>query len=159
MAQIITIINFKGGVGKTTCSVEVSAALAKHYGRRTLLVDLDPQAALTAGAGISVPHLTVSVYQALLDERIDPLSIIQSTSSCEPSTVALTPRRRNHLYRSRRSEICVLDCFKSSLVNAIRSSPPFPLCHCLADTGDAVAIFRGREGRIGPDFHPRIDEM
>ena len=47
MAQIITIINFKGGVGKTTCSVEVSAALAKHYGRRTLLVDLDPQASAT----------------------------------------------------------------------------------------------------------------
>jgi len=47
MAQIITIINFKGGVGKTTCSIEISAALAKHYGRRTLLVDLDPQASAT----------------------------------------------------------------------------------------------------------------
>ena len=47
MAQIITIINFKGGVGKTTTSVELSAALAKHYGRRTLLVDLDPQASAT----------------------------------------------------------------------------------------------------------------
>ncbi len=47
MGQIITIINFKGGVGKTTCAVELSAALAKHYGRRTLLVDLDPQASAT----------------------------------------------------------------------------------------------------------------
>ena len=47
MAQIITIINFKGGVGKTTCSVEISAALAKHHGRKTLLVDLDPQASAT----------------------------------------------------------------------------------------------------------------
>ncbi len=47
MAQIITIINFKGGVGKTTCSIEISAALAKHHGRRTLLVDLDPQASAT----------------------------------------------------------------------------------------------------------------
>ncbi len=47
MAQIITILNFKGGVGKTTCSVEISAALAKHFGRRTLLVDLDPQASAT----------------------------------------------------------------------------------------------------------------
>lgn len=47
MAQIVTIINFKGGVGKTTLSVETSAALAKHHGRRTLLVDLDPQASAT----------------------------------------------------------------------------------------------------------------
>lgn len=47
MAQIITIINFKGGVGKTTCSIEIATALARHYGRRTLLVDLDPQASST----------------------------------------------------------------------------------------------------------------
>jgi chromosome partitioning protein len=47
MAQIVTIINFKGGVGKTTCSVEIACSLAKHYGRRTLLVDLDPQASAT----------------------------------------------------------------------------------------------------------------
>ncbi len=47
MAHIVTIINFKGGVGKTTCSVEIAAALARHYGRRTLLVDLDPQASAT----------------------------------------------------------------------------------------------------------------
>src|SRR5579864_8762985 len=47
MAKIVTVINFKGGVGKTTFSVEVSAALARHHGRRTLLVDLDPQASAT----------------------------------------------------------------------------------------------------------------
>src|SRR5258708_5690917 len=47
MTEIITILNFKGGVGKTTCSVEISAALAKRFGRRTLLVDLDPQASAT----------------------------------------------------------------------------------------------------------------
>lgn len=47
MAHVITILNFKGGVGKTTCSVELATALAKHHGRRTLLVDLDPQASAT----------------------------------------------------------------------------------------------------------------
>ena len=45
--QIVTIINFKGGVGKTTCAVETATALARHYGKRTLLVDLDPQASAT----------------------------------------------------------------------------------------------------------------
>ena len=47
MGQIITVINFKGGVGKTSCSIEIATALARHYGRRTLLVDLDPQASST----------------------------------------------------------------------------------------------------------------
>ena len=47
MAKIITIINFKGGVGKTTVAIELSAALARFYGKRTLLVDLDPQASAT----------------------------------------------------------------------------------------------------------------
>ncbi len=47
MAKIITIINFKGGVGKTTLAIELSAALARFHGKRTLLVDLDPQASAT----------------------------------------------------------------------------------------------------------------
>ncbi len=47
MAKIVTVINFKGGVGKTSSAIELSVALARHYGRRTLLVDLDPQASAT----------------------------------------------------------------------------------------------------------------
>lgn len=47
MAKTITIINFKGGVGKTTVAIELSTALARFYGKRTLLVDLDPQASAT----------------------------------------------------------------------------------------------------------------
>jgi chromosome partitioning protein len=47
MVQIVTVLNFKGGVGKSSCSIELSASLARHYGRRTLLVDLDPQASST----------------------------------------------------------------------------------------------------------------
>lgn len=47
MAKIVTIMNFKGGVGKTTVSVELSTALARFYDKRVLLVDLDPQASAT----------------------------------------------------------------------------------------------------------------
>jgi chromosome partitioning protein len=47
MAKIVTVINFKGGVGKTTLSIELSTSLARFYGKRTLLVDLDPQASAT----------------------------------------------------------------------------------------------------------------
>lgn len=52
MTKIVTIINFKGGVGKTVTAVELSTALAKYHGRRTLLVDLDPQ----ASASLFVMH-------------------------------------------------------------------------------------------------------
>ncbi len=47
MAKIVTVINFKGGVGKTVISIETATALARFYGKRTLLVDLDPQASAT----------------------------------------------------------------------------------------------------------------
>src|SRR6266567_3320995 len=47
MAKIVTILNFKGGVGKTTCAVEIAVSLARFYGRRALLIDLDPQASAT----------------------------------------------------------------------------------------------------------------
>ncbi len=47
MAQVVSVINFKGGVGKTTTAVEIGSALVKHHGRKTLLVDLDPQASAT----------------------------------------------------------------------------------------------------------------
>src|SRR5579863_7119783 len=47
MAKVVTIINFKGGVGKSTISIELCTALARFYGKRTLLVDLDPQASAT----------------------------------------------------------------------------------------------------------------
>ncbi|MBI3014253.1 MAG: AAA family ATPase [Candidatus Tectomicrobia bacterium] len=43
MAKIVSFINFKGGVGKTTTAVEIAVSLAAHHGKRVLLVDLDPQ--------------------------------------------------------------------------------------------------------------------
>ena len=52
-AKVIAMCNQKGGVGKTTATINLGAALTE-YGRRVLLVDLDPQGALSAGLG--VPH-------------------------------------------------------------------------------------------------------
>lgn len=47
MARIVTIMNFKGGVGKTVSAIELSTALSRFHGKKTLLVDLDPQASAT----------------------------------------------------------------------------------------------------------------
>jgi chromosome partitioning protein len=67
MTQIISISNQKGGVGKTTTAVNLSAALA-FSGKKILLVDCDPQANATTGTGIDKPSLKNSLYNALIGE-------------------------------------------------------------------------------------------
>lgn len=67
MAKIFCIANQKGGVGKTTTTVNLCAGLAK-LGQRVLMVDLDPQGNATQGSGIDKRNLEYSVYDVLLDD-------------------------------------------------------------------------------------------
>lgn len=77
MGRVLAVANQKGGVGKTTTSVNLSAGLALA-GHSTLMIDLDPQASATSGLGIHPQEIGASVYHALIGERaVD--DIIRST--------------------------------------------------------------------------------
>lgn len=67
MGKIISLVNQKGGVGKTTTSINLSASLAV-LGKKTLLIDLDPQGNTTTGVGINKGEIENSVYDVLIGE-------------------------------------------------------------------------------------------
>lgn len=67
MGKIISVVNQKGGVGKTTTTVSLSACLA-HQGKSVLLIDIDPQGNATSGLGIDAEELENTVYQVLIGQ-------------------------------------------------------------------------------------------
>ncbi|HZE00808.1 MAG TPA: ParA family protein [Pseudonocardiaceae bacterium] len=78
-ARVLAICNQKGGVGKTTSTINLGAALTE-YGRRVLLVDFDPQGALSVGLGLASHHLDRTIYNLIMEQGVSADEVVRPTS-------------------------------------------------------------------------------
>jgi chromosome partitioning protein len=111
-ARILAVCNQKGGVGKTTSTINLGAALAE-YGRRVLLVDFDPQGALSVGLGINPLELDQTVYNLLMERDVTAADVLIPTGvpglDLLPANIDLSAAEVqlvNEVARSRRSPVC-----------------------------------------------------
>jgi chromosome partitioning protein len=140
MAQtVISVVNQKGGVGKTTTAINVAAQLAEH-GKKVVLIDLDPQGNATGGLGFNKGQLSVSTYDlisgtinfsdAISKSSVNNLGIICSNSTLSGAEIELVAKSNReyllaNLVKDTVYDFIIIDCPPSLgllTVNALTAS-------------------------------------
>jgi len=177
MARTICIANQKGGVGKTTTSVNLSAALA-HIGKRVLLIDLDPQGNASSGLGLKKSDFQeLNIYHVLIGEktisegtystRVENLNVVPSTSDLVGAEIELvdTQHREFKLKQEIQSisseyDYVILDCPPSLgllTVNALTAADSFlvPL-QCEYYALEGLSQLLNTAGLIKKNLNPNL---
>lgn len=177
-ARVLAMVNQKGGVGKTTSTVNLGAALAE-YGRRVLLIDFDPQGALSVALGVPAHELERTVYNLLMDDgcaiedvtvstAVPGLDLVPSNIDLSAAEVALVNEvaREHALTRAiepvlDRYDYIIIDCQPSLgllTVNALTAANGvlIPLeCEYFALRG--VKLLTDTVAKVQSRLNPRLE--
>ena len=132
MGKIISLVNQKGGVGKTTTSINLASSLGL-LGKKVLLVDIDPQGNATTGVGIEKGGLSATLYEALLDEKTINESIVKTkfkNLDVLPSSINLVGIESSFINKQREDPTFTKFTQLKKLLNEVRDNYDYILIDC-----------------------------